>query len=539
MNKKIYFLGLILTAVFSLLPLYNQNIIPTIFTDISYHLSVAQHFNQAGGVVAWDYWDNVPGGRAHLYPPVFHIILAALLRLGFAPIFIIKAVSLFVYFFLLFSAWFATARIFNEKIGLITVLLLAASFNFYAITAATAPASLSIALMLWVIYFYQQKKDFNCLALFILMLYLHRIIPGFFIGAFLIYGWFIKEFARTLKIVVLPLILFLPFLIFIICQQQYFFYFHTGDSNDSLMSNKELFNVLLFIFGFAALLFVLWQGRKKDYYQKLLPFCMVVILFLPVAVLRPGRFYNSVGYVFIAVILAVVIYELFKKLRLRPLLLILAVAVLSVQVNIIFGSQKFIYRVAPPFYIQNFLPEFGQSAKKDYSFFDAINLDFFQTIKDNSQVDDVLSSATSVFAGYYYDPENSFIIANLIQGFTGLATTNARKPEVLNPKLYQPLPPEKVKILIVDLRKTPEFSGQKTDEEYYSDVISKNFVRIAKVDLTYAFINKNRDTYKVKPAKPIVPFWLASIIIFVLVVLGFWGDSLLKFIRKKIKPQKT
>ena len=53
------------------------------FLDSYYHLAVIQGFRQQGGVTLHAFWESAPAGRAHLYPPLFHLLwwpIAALVQ---------------------------------------------------------------------------------------------------------------------------------------------------------------------------------------------------------------------------------------------------------------------------------------------------------------------------------------------------------------------------------------------------------------------------------------------------------------------------
>jgi len=67
-------------AIFSIilvnfiLLLYRWEMFPK-FIDIYYHFSVVKGFEIANGIVFHDFWEYAPGGRPHLYPPFFHILI--------------------------------------------------------------------------------------------------------------------------------------------------------------------------------------------------------------------------------------------------------------------------------------------------------------------------------------------------------------------------------------------------------------------------------------------------------------------------------
>ncbi len=518
MKIKLVYLGLALTIIFPLLVLKNPNIIPPILSDISYHITVAQHFNQAGGVVTWDYWESLPAGRAHFYPPVFHIILAAFLRFGLTPFFLIKFTALFSYFFLLFTAWLVTKKLFGDLPAIIGLLFLAASYGFFSITATAVPASLVIALMLWWFYFYQKGRNFNCLIISVLMFYTHLIFPWIFLAATVIYGLLIKKYKTIIKIWLVAFLFYLPWFFNFLTHLQYFKYLHLNLSQQ-LGNVQEVFNIFIPAIGFLALTY-LWLNRRKDYPEKnnLLFLAILTLVFLPVALVYPSRFFGSGGYVWLAMISAVTI-NLFGEKNKLLVGLIVIIGIFS-QFNVSLENEKNNYSVYPAFYLQNAAEKINHY--ETFTFFDQINLDFFDQIKSKTTPDQTLLVDTAVFSHYYYTQNSQFIVANFLQAFTGLAAANYRQPEIYNKELFKPLSPEQVDVLVVDLRKTPFWTGEQTAiEKSYADIIAKNFELVAQADVVYAFKNKNSDTYKIIPATPVVSNNLSFLIVIFLFFLAF------------------
>ena len=83
-----YFSKIIILA-YAVLQLLRLAIFPQ-FIDMYYHLQTAWGFIQAGGYSNWDFWEYAPFGRPHIYPPLFHILLALFMKLGFGVIFLAK-----------------------------------------------------------------------------------------------------------------------------------------------------------------------------------------------------------------------------------------------------------------------------------------------------------------------------------------------------------------------------------------------------------------------------------------------------------------
>ena len=91
-NQKIFpwdFYSTIIIAMFSLTQIFRWMILPRSM-DIYYHLLTAWGFIQSGGYSGWDFWEYAPVGRMHIYPPVFHIVLAFLIKLGMNKIILAK-----------------------------------------------------------------------------------------------------------------------------------------------------------------------------------------------------------------------------------------------------------------------------------------------------------------------------------------------------------------------------------------------------------------------------------------------------------------
>ena len=68
-----------------------------IFMDCYYHLAVMRGFQEAGGWVGHAFWEYVPSGRPHLYPPFFHILEMGVSALGIGPIDVARFFQFLIY----------------------------------------------------------------------------------------------------------------------------------------------------------------------------------------------------------------------------------------------------------------------------------------------------------------------------------------------------------------------------------------------------------------------------------------------------------
>ncbi|MBI4228076.1 MAG: hypothetical protein HY600_07400 [Candidatus Omnitrophica bacterium] len=121
------------------------------FLDSYYHLAVIQGFQQAGGVTLHAFWESAPAGRAHLYPPLFHLLwwpVAAVVR---DPITVARLWSVAGGPLLLLMIVWAVRRVAGTRAAALTVLaaLLSSHLLFSTLIHPTATLALLEIVGVW------------------------------------------------------------------------------------------------------------------------------------------------------------------------------------------------------------------------------------------------------------------------------------------------------------------------------------------------------------------------------------------------------
>ena len=220
------------------------------FIDIYYHLSVMLGFNQAGGYVTHAFWEFAPIGRAHLYPPLLHILMLDLYKLGLSEIFIARLISCFIYPLFLTSVWFVLSKIFKARLAFLTVVIFSAIYSFYLSVTDIIPFALPLLFCLWIFYFIEKDKVISASLLLALSFYTHTFMSWMSILVFIFYGVLNRDKLKNcLKVSIAGIVLSAPLLIYQFKSRQYFNFI-------DVMENYNLeINLLVYILAFAGIFF--------------------------------------------------------------------------------------------------------------------------------------------------------------------------------------------------------------------------------------------------------------------------------------------
>ena len=119
------------------------------WVDGYYHLSVAKGFIKSGGWSGWAWWDSAPIGRPHLYPPLYHLTLAALIKMGLSGLNSLRVTEVLILPSVFFFFWYISRCLVNRRFAFFALLVLSSFFPFYSFASAHVPASLAIILGYW------------------------------------------------------------------------------------------------------------------------------------------------------------------------------------------------------------------------------------------------------------------------------------------------------------------------------------------------------------------------------------------------------
>ncbi|MBP7088600.1 MAG: hypothetical protein KBB01_04800 [Candidatus Omnitrophica bacterium] len=265
------------------------------FIDGYYHLSVANGFIQSGGWVGWDWWSFAPFGRPHLYPPLYHLILVLLQKLGLSGITALRISEVAIVPLFFFVFWFVSRSLLNDRFSFINLLALSGFFSFYSSVTANVPASLALiwGFLSW--YWLKKKRVIKSIIFLTLTFYTHSAISWVFWISFLFILAFDQEFRHTaLKTLLISLALAAPFLWH---QLRYFRYLDIQVLGEAGFTH---FNIFIFLSG---LVFLAFFYRRSLF---VLLFLGYLIGSLIVFFRYPYRFFSAqgiVGFTFFASLL--------------------------------------------------------------------------------------------------------------------------------------------------------------------------------------------------------------------------------------------
>lgn len=267
-------------------PLFPQHI------DIYYHLLTAWGFIKAGGYTNWDFWQYAPIGRPHIYPPLFHILLAALMKAGIDKIILAKAFNTVLPVGFFFVIWLFLKKNFSPRLALLSLITLSSSFSFFASLTNRMPSTMAMILGIIALGQFLRKRTLFAALSLTLCFYTHIGTAWFILLTLVIYSFFIREEkARGFFIFVITLVLSLPILMqqfvslklisFLPLKEKYLWEFKTID----------------YILAAMGFILALQKGKKH-----LLFISFFIAAFIYIA--YPSRLFSSEGYLPIALLSA-------------------------------------------------------------------------------------------------------------------------------------------------------------------------------------------------------------------------------------------
>lgn len=292
-------------------PLFPQHL------DIYYHLLTAWGFIQTGGYSNWDFWQYAPIGRPHVYPPIFHAVLALFMKIGIDRIILAKIFSIIIPLTFLFTLWNFLRKKFSSCLAFFSLITMGSSLSFYASLTNHMPSTIALTFGILAIWQFMNKKTILALLLLTLCFYTHIGVSYFITLTFVIYALFNREYFRPVfTIVIGAVILAIPMIMrqlsginllsLPLVQENYSCEFKTID-------------YILAVIGFVILL------RSKGKGRLFLSLFLASFVYLPYV----ARFFSAEGYLSVALLAAVALYgicESFGKNRYARYIVILVVA---------------------------------------------------------------------------------------------------------------------------------------------------------------------------------------------------------------------
>ena len=145
--------------------------------DPYYHLLVARQVADAGGPLAYEWWEHAPAGRPHLYPPALHLMLAALLRAGIAPLAAIRLATVILPVALLASLYLTARRLAGPTVAAAALAIALTPFTFQLHCGITMAATLSMCGLLWLMVALEEDRPLAGGLLMALIGYAHLGLP--------------------------------------------------------------------------------------------------------------------------------------------------------------------------------------------------------------------------------------------------------------------------------------------------------------------------------------------------------------------------
>jgi hypothetical protein len=309
MTEKRYFSydfwSAIILIFYAIMQISRWNVFPQ-HLDIYYHLLTAWGFIQAGGYSSWDFWQYAPAGRPHVYPPLFHIVLALFMKAGVDKIILARIFSVVIPLTFLLTLWTFLRKKFSSCLAFFSLVTISSSLSFYASLTNHMPSTIALTFGILAIWQFMNRKTVFALLLLTLCFYTHIGVSYFIMFTIVIYALFNKEYLRSaFTIVIIAVILAIP----MIMRQL------SGINLLSLASVKENYSCefktidyILATIGFAILL------RSKGSGRLFLALFLASFVYLPYM----ARFFSGEGYLPVALLAAVALYgicESFGKNR--------------------------------------------------------------------------------------------------------------------------------------------------------------------------------------------------------------------------------
>jgi len=205
--NKVLALLIIIFAVGTLLRLYPAALSdkPLRF-DTYYHVRVAEIMKETGAIPVSDPWPF--GGRPHIYPPLYHISLAAASIASGASVLDVSRFFLPIISSITILGVFWFVRNFrNERTALIASFLFA--FNPFLISSSyESPQVIGLLLSLFAVYFLMRKRYLYC-GLLLGVIYLFNVFIALIIAAPVILLLLFERRLKQAAITAAPLALFI------------------------------------------------------------------------------------------------------------------------------------------------------------------------------------------------------------------------------------------------------------------------------------------------------------------------------------------
>lgn len=461
------------------------------FMDTYYHLLTAWGFLQAGGYSGWDFWQYAPVGRIHIYPPVFHIILALLIKLGISKVILAKFFEAVTPAVFLIILWRFIRKNYNPRLAFFVTLAFGSSFSFYTSLLNHIPATMAFILGFLALGQMFQGRLLRSLLLLTLCFYTHIGISWFFLFSFIFYGLYNKQHKKSSFFVALAaLILSAPILVKQLTGLRFI------SSLGFTLSESYIcqFKIIDYVLAFFGLNFAYKMGAR---YRLFLSFFLASFIFL----IYPFRFFSAEGYLPIIFLSALALYRLDEKMQdkkyRRYFYVLITVFILFLSPTAVMDRSKdkdkliFKLRFSDSAFMGMLLARGGTI------WFPEQYLPAAALIKENSQDNEIIYSSLE-------------IPGMTLATFSGRATANALFPEIGPLRRFNPISAAKI---IIFTKEDKVDLVNRIVERYKLIKIGEN-----KIFVLYKNLSCNT---KVDIKRACMPFWAILSIGFIFIALFF------------------
>ncbi len=489
----------------ALLSLFNWQRLP-FFLDIYYHLNVMRGFDTAGGIVTHDFWELAPIGYAHLYPPLFHILLLIPYKLGLNLLFIARLFSAISFILTLTALYFTVNCLYSKRLAFFVTMAASIPYTLFLKASITVPANLALIFILLAFLAMEKERRLAASLFLSASFYSHLGLPWMGVLTFLIYGLLNKAMIKS--------ILHLLSLAFLFSSPMLFRILTNLDKFESVLglkvgeSSLVEFYPLLYLFALIGLL----KLKAQKIGGRSLFFIALFIGLLPMTIKYRFRLISAEGLLPIVFFAGMglercygFLKEFLKSKKIRPALAGLYLCFFFILINF-FCPTISIYQTAItphqkeglrvylrdstianliPLYKIHFRPLEVCLYNKEIS-------KILEIINDNTKEGDIIYSNYTYFAG-------------LFSAFSGRANSLRSFYEVKAPPyLTNKIRAAKMMIWLKD-----PMAGSNGVLKTYID--KYKFKKITETDL--AIILLNQSAPKSKPVKPVVSTRLAFLLL--------------------------
>lgn len=540
--KKWDWLAVFYLFIFSVIifisPVFGQ----ALFEDSSYHLITAQNFAENNSILTWKNWESVPEGRAHTYPPLYHVVYAIGLEIfNPSPLTAATTAPRIAIVLSLLIFWIGLRLISGPIVSFLAISILGSYPPYIIFLGTIAPASLSLAAIPLLAYLIWSKRFWGVTALLIILFYSHQVIPWIILGTILIWAFINHQKSwPVLRSFIVALLAFSPWLIYELSQLDFLKYI----DRTYLDLPKKIADLNVHLIIWVLGLIGIYLFLKNSRHRKNPAINLFLILFfvqLPILLTSyPGRFTVSGGHLALVTILSIFLANFWGKSIKFNVGIILFLVFLNFGYYEILTeptTNKIINQWSPGLITFTYL---GKTDKNfSFNYLPAYNEETFalvETIKNNATKNQPLFFISDTFNFSYYLPHTTYIPAQILASLAERSMINSRMPEVF----YRQFPPlRRAPLVIAHENQTLDFRGEQTEkQQQVAQVLEEKFDQVGSVERFRVFKNKNRDNLISKgKARAIFPLKL-TFSIFIMLILIILGEPKIKSARDKKQSKK-